>query len=123
MVDFLKERGVDKLEHASLNESPDAIEMLGANPTKINWYNLSRNPSAMPIIENLDRYCWETSILPICPKRSAGRASAFNPNAMDILEKNKSGCKTVTSYLMSYNSEIFDEIKFKNVMMNDDEED
>jgi hypothetical protein len=45
----------------SLNESPDAIEMLGANPTKINWYNLSRNPSAMPIIrENLDRYCWET---------------------------------------------------------------
>jgi hypothetical protein len=40
---------------------------------------------------------------------------------MDILEKNKSGCKTVTSYLMSYNSEIFDE-KFKNVMMNDDEE-
>jgi hypothetical protein len=60
--------------------------MLGANPTKINWYNLSRNPSAMPIIRENLGYCWETSDSTDLSKRSAGRAS-FNPNAMDILEK------------------------------------
>jgi hypothetical protein len=60
--------------------------MLGANPTKINWYNLSRNPSAMPIIREprqillgnfgfyrSEKICWTS----LC----------FNPNAMDILEK------------------------------------
>jgi hypothetical protein len=89
MVDFLKEHEeLINWNTLSLNESPDAIEMLGANPTKINWYNLSRNPSAMPIIrENLDRYCWETSDSTDLSEKICWTSLCFNPNAMDILEK------------------------------------
>ena len=58
--------------------NPNAISILKANPEKINWFQLSRNPNAIHLIE---RQLAEE------PEEIDWRNLSENPNAVPILER------------------------------------
>ena len=75
---FLKLRKwiqIDKVYWYELSKNPNAMHILEKNLNKVNWYMLSRNPNAIHILEkNLDKVDW--------------RWLSSNHNAIHILEKN-----------------------------------
>jgi len=66
---------IDKINWCKLSRNPSAIELLEANPDKINWCKLSRNPSAMELLKaNPDKIYWDWL--------------SRNPSAIKLLEAN-----------------------------------
>ena len=70
----------DKIEwkYLSKNRNPEAIELLKANPTKIDWEFLSGNPN----IEAIE-------LLKTNPEEIDWRALSGNPNAIELLKANR----------------------------------
>jgi hypothetical protein len=65
----------DKIDWYLLSTNPSALPILEANPNKIEWSNLSQNPSALPLLEaNPDKIDWFNL--------------SQNPNAMRLIEAN-----------------------------------
>ena len=65
----------EKINWFYLSRNPNAIPILEKNLDKIDWICLSANPNAIPILEkNLDKVNWI--------------GLSRNPNAIHILEKN-----------------------------------
>jgi len=57
------------------SENPNAIDLLEANPDKINWDHLSFNPNAIHLLEqNPDKIDWGSLV--------------DNPNAIHLIEQN-----------------------------------
>jgi hypothetical protein len=50
----------------SLNSNPQAVKWLESNPDKINWYNLSKNPNAMHILAPIDYSTMKETMQPFC---------------------------------------------------------
>jgi len=67
---------IDKINWSNLSRNPSAIHMLkGKHQFYITWYNLSRNPNAIDLLEqNFDKINWNYL--------------SENPNAIHILEQN-----------------------------------
>jgi hypothetical protein len=80
-----------------LSSNPNAIELLRENPTKINWYELSKNPNpeAIELLKkaNLNELNW--------------RILSSNPNAIELLNANQG---KIDWKELSKNPSIFDEI-------------
>lgn len=67
---------VNKINWYELSKNPNSIHILENCPDKIDWKGLSSNPNALPILEkNLDKIDWAEF--------------SRNPNAIPYLERNK----------------------------------
>ena len=54
------EKNLDKVDWYYLSLNPNAIPILEKNLDNVDWSRLSRNPNAIPILEkNLDKVYWE----------------------------------------------------------------
>jgi len=80
-----------------LNTSPEAIEIIKANPDKIDWLSLSTNPSAIEYIEeNMNKInywglSWNSAAIHIIEKnleRISWMGLSANPAAIHILKQN-----------------------------------
>jgi hypothetical protein len=81
-----------------LSYNENAIELLKANPEKINWRCLSANPNAIKLLEeNIDKINWYNL--------------SSNPNAIDILMKNK---KNIYWGIFCLNENAIEIIKYYN---------
>ena len=114
-VDIVK-RYMDDIDwdYLCLNESPKAMELILANPDKINWLSLSSNPSAIKILEdNPDKIdywglSWNYNAIHLIeqhPEKINWIGLSMNKNAMHILEKN---CDKIEWYQLSVNPGIFE---------------
>ena len=101
-------------DYLCLNESPKAMELILANPDKINWLSLSSNPAAVKILEdNPDKIdywglSWNYNAIHLIekhPEKINWIGLSTNKNAMHILEKN---CDKIEWYQFSVNPGIFE---------------
>ncbi len=91
-----------------LSRNPNAIPILEQNIDKVDWRILSMNPNAIPILEkNLDKIDWnELSI---------------NPNAVHLIEKQLQGFNWVNTYyqiIKKHYRDIFSEYNMRNLYYN-----
>jgi hypothetical protein len=89
----LLEANPDKIDWILLSRNPGAIHLLEANPEKIHWKWLSRNPNAIHILEkNPEKIHWNWL--------------SWNPNAIHLLKKNP---EKIGWNCISQNPSIFEE--------------
>ena len=100
----------------SINQSPEAIQILKENPSKIRWDLLSSNPSAIKLLEenptfiNMWHLCGNPEAIHLIEQRLNKMDKpcwiqlSKNPNAIHILEKNKD---KICWYALSQNPAIF----------------
>ncbi len=50
----LLEQNIDKINWFYLSKNPSALRLLEQNPDKINWFHLSGNPNALRLLAPLD---------------------------------------------------------------------
>ena len=84
----------------SFNPCPAAVEMLVANPDKINWAHLSENscPAAVALlVANPDRIVWEYLSANTCPA------------AVELLALRPAG-RSINMVALSRNPAIFEEV-------------
>ena len=66
----------EKIDWKNLSLNPSAIELLIENPEKIDWENLSLNPKAIKLLrENPEKICWDEL--------------SSNPSAIELLRENQ----------------------------------
>ena len=66
---------LDKIDWWELSKNPNAIHLLEQNMNKINWSCISSNPNAINLLEqNMDKIDWD--------------GLSYNPNAINLLEQN-----------------------------------
>jgi hypothetical protein len=84
-------------DYLCINQSPEAIQLLKENPTKIRWDMLSSNPSAIKLLEenpkriNMFHLCSNPAAIHLIEQRMDKihwMELSKNPNAIHILEKN-----------------------------------
>ena len=87
---------IEKLYGSYLSLNPNAIELLKANPEKINWENLSRNPNPEAI-----------ELCKLKPNKLNWKWLSENPNAIELLKEYR---KKLYWKNISKNPAIFDEV-------------
>ena len=71
----LLEANPDKINWSMLSANPNGIPLLKSNPDKINWANLSANPNGIPLLQaNQDKINWDNL--------------SANPNGIPLLQSN-----------------------------------
>jgi hypothetical protein len=101
-------------DYLCINQSPEAIEILKENPTKIRWDLLSSNPAAIQLLEenptciNMYYLCANPAAIHLIEQQMDKInwiQLSKNPNAIHILEKNQ---EKIDWYSLSENTAIFE---------------
>jgi len=101
-------------DYLCINQSPEAIQLLRENPTKIRWDMLSSNPSAIKLLEenpkriNMFHLCGNPAAIHLIEQqidKIHWMQLSKNPNAIHIIEKNKD---KIDWYSLSQNPAIFE---------------
>jgi hypothetical protein len=107
----------DVLDWSDLSANPNAIELLRANPDKIDGYAMSENPNAIELLRAYpEKIFWDIlsgnpnaiELLKENPKKIYWSVLSGNPNAIEMLKENP---KKINWYMLSRNPNAIEMLK------------